>query len=34
VIRSVLGTRQTAAYLLLVVAMATITGIAYGMVVS
>ncbi len=34
VIRSVLGNRQTAAYLLLVVLMATITGIGYGVMVS
>ena len=33
VIRSVLGNRQTAAYLLLVVLMATITGIGYGLMV-
>ena len=30
VIRSVLGTRQTAAYLVLVVVMATVTGIGYS----
>jgi len=34
VIRSVLGTRQTAAYLVLVVVMATVTGIGYGLIAS
>ena len=33
VIRSVLGTKQTVAYLLLVVVMATVTGLAYGLIV-
>ncbi|MBE0592489.1 MAG: permease, partial [Gemmatimonadales bacterium] len=34
VIRSVLGNRQTVAYILLVVVMATVTGIAYGLLAS
>jgi len=34
VIRSVLGTKQTLAYLLLVVVMATVTGLAYGLLVT